>query len=93
MNTLGDQLRVLREKNGLLLREAAAKLQVDTGYLSKLERGEKNIRREHIVKLSQIYKAECDDLIKLWLSERVLEVVQDEPRAKEVLKMAIHKLK
>ena len=53
---IGKHLRELREEKGLLLRQVAASLEVDTAYISKMERGEKNIKREFILKLAEIYK-------------------------------------
>ena len=41
---IGKKLRELREQKGLLLRQVAASLEVDTAYISKMERGEKNIK-------------------------------------------------
>jgi transcriptional regulator with XRE-family HTH domain len=43
---IGQKLRELRGEKGLLLRQVAAELEVDTAYMSKMERGEKNIKRE-----------------------------------------------
>lgn len=52
---IGQHLRELREEKGLLLRQVAAFLEVDTAYISKIERGEKNIKREFILKLAELY--------------------------------------
>ena len=38
MNILGKRLRELREEQGLLLRQIAADLEVDTALMSKLEK-------------------------------------------------------
>ncbi|MBA2611171.1 MAG: helix-turn-helix transcriptional regulator [Bacteroidetes bacterium] len=46
MNTLGDKIRQAREKQGLLLRQAAAFLEVDTALVSKLERGERRPQKD-----------------------------------------------
>lgn len=92
MNNLSERLRILREKKGLLLRQVAATLEVDTAYVSKLERGEKNIRKEHLLKLAALYEVKVNDLLTLWLSERVMEVIYNEPDAKQALQMVIQNL-
>ena len=55
---LREKLRELREENCLLLREAAAKLQIDPSLLSKIERGDKRPTRSQVVHLAKMYKTE-----------------------------------
>jgi len=90
---IGKKLRELREEKGLLLRQVAAELEVDTAYISKMERGEKNIRKEHILKFAEVYQINKQDLITLWLAERVYDIVKDEKTAINALNFAIKKLK
>jgi len=68
---IGKQLRELREQKGLLLRQVAAFLEVDTAFISKIERGEKNIKKEHIIKLADIYQTDQNQLLVLWLADQV----------------------
>ncbi|QZE15887.1 helix-turn-helix domain-containing protein [Halosquirtibacter laminarini] len=75
---IGQKLRKLREDNGLLLRQIAAELEVDTAYVSKMERGEKNIKREFIIKLASIYNINSDELITLWLANQINEIIKFE---------------
>ena len=60
---IGKKLRELREQKGLLLRQVAAELEVDTAYISKMEQGKKNIKLEFIIKLANIYQADPEELI------------------------------
>jgi transcriptional regulator with XRE-family HTH domain len=53
MKTLGEKLRELRENSALLLREVAAKLEVDPSLLSKIERGDKRATWEQVVMVYQ----------------------------------------
>lgn len=87
------KLGELREEKGLLLRQVAAELEVDTAYISKMERGEKNIRKEHILKFAKVYQTNKQDLITLWLAERVYDIVKDEKTAINALNFVIKKLK
>ena len=85
---IGKKLRELREQKGLLLRQVAAELEVDTAYISKMEQGKKNIKREFIVKLANIYKVDPKELITIWLANQILEIVKNEDVAKDALNIA-----
>lgn len=93
MNYLGDKLRTLRESQGLLLRQAAAFVEVDTAFISKVERGEKKASREQVLKLAAFLSADEKQLIMLWLCDKIIDVVEDDPMAEEALKMALKNVK
>ena len=86
---LGEQIRQLRESKGLLLRQAAAYLEIDTALMSKLERGERKVQKEHVIKLAKFFGVNEKELLTQWLCEKVLDVVSNEPMAEVALKMAI----
>ena len=90
---IGQHLRELREEKGLLLRQVAAELEVDTAYISKMERGEKNIKREYIIKLADIYKVNINELLAIWLADQIFDIVKDEKNAKQALDIVIKKMK
>lgn len=75
---IGVKLRELRENNSLLLRQVAAILEVDTATLSKMEREIKKIRKEHLLKLAQLYHVDIDKLTAIWLADKVLKVLKTE---------------
>jgi transcriptional regulator with XRE-family HTH domain len=83
---IGKKLRELREQKGLLLRQVAAELEVDTAYISKMEQGKKNIKREFILKLAGIYGVNENDLITIWLTDQVYSLLKNELLANDVLK-------
>lgn len=87
MNYLGTKLRELRESQGLLLRQVAAQIDVDTALMSKMERGERRAKREHINKIATVLNTKLDDLTILWLADRINDVIQDEPMATQALKL------
>ena len=93
MNKFGEVIRQRREENELLLRHVAAQLDIDTAMLSKVERGERNVKREHVVLLSEILDIEVNNLLTLWLADRVYEVVQDEENAIQAMKVAEEEIK
>lgn len=89
---IGQKLRELREEKGLLLRQVAAELEVDTAYISKMERGEKNIKREYILKLALLYNSKEDELITIWLADKVFDLINNEKNALGALKIVESKL-
>jgi len=90
---IGQKLRELREENGLLLRQVAAHIEVDTAYISKMERGEKNIKKDFIYQLAELYKADLSNLLILWLADQIYDLVNAEPNAIDALEYVTQKLK
>lgn len=89
---LGKKLRELRESKDLLLRQVAPLLEIDTPHLSKIERGERNLRKELLPILSKLYDVEELELQVLWLADHVMEVVEDEPTSIQSLQLTIDTL-
>jgi transcriptional regulator with XRE-family HTH domain len=88
LKTTGEIIREQREKKELLLRQVAAKLDIDTAILSKIERGERKATREQIVKLAGILDLKKDDLLIQYLSENIAYEIADDDLAKQALKVA-----
>lgn len=90
---LGNKIRELRTKQNLLLRQVASKLDVDTSIISKMERGERPIKKEQITILADILKADKEELLTLWLADQLFNVINGEPMADEALKSVSKKIK
>ena len=88
MNNLGETIRKLREAKKMPLRIVAAYLDIDQAILSKIERGQRKISRELVVKLAQYFKVEPEVLLVAWLSDKVVYEVGDEDLALNALKVA-----
>jgi transcriptional regulator with XRE-family HTH domain len=86
--TIGEKLRYLREKNELPLRKVAALLDIDVAILSKMERGERRLTKEVVLKLAEIYSHNADDLLVSFLSDRIMYEIQDEDLGEKALKVA-----
>lgn len=86
MNFLGNRIREIRETKGLLLRQVAAHIEVDTALLSKLERGERKAHREQITRIADFFEVEENELMLLWLADRIMDDIQGEPQAMDALK-------
>jgi transcriptional regulator with XRE-family HTH domain len=91
--TIGEKLREIREINQLPLRKVAALLDIDVAILSKMERGERKLNKEIILKLADIYNYDADELLVLFFSERILYEIQDEELGEKALKVAEEQVK
>lgn len=91
-NLFGTKIRSLREASGILQRQVAYHLDIDSPMLSNVERGERKARREWIPKLAQLLKTNEDELLTAWLADRIQELVQDEKVAKDSIKAVAIKM-
>ena len=64
MERFGEKLRVLRNRQGLSLRQLSNMLGVGHSYIAKMERGEKTPNVAMVLKISQIFDVSTDALIK-----------------------------
>ncbi len=90
---LGKRIRELREEKGLLQRQLAAGLEVDTPMYSKIERGERRAKKEQVLKLAELFNSDKDELLTLWLADQIYDLVKDEIHINEAFKMVENKLK
>lgn len=89
----GDRIRELRTQQKMLLRHLASKLDVDASIISKIERGDRQIKKEQIALLAEILVVEKEELLTLWLADQLYNVIAGEPMATEALKSVSQKLK
>ena len=93
MLSIGEQIRKLREDQGLPLRKVAAELDIDQSILSKIERGERKASKEQIIQIARIFNVNEKELLINYLSDRVLYDLKDEDLATDALKVAEMKIK
>ncbi|MBR08157.1 MAG: transcriptional regulator [Rickettsiales bacterium] len=86
MNYLGNKIRELRESKGLLLRQVAAHIEVDTALVSKLERGERKAHKEQVTRIAEFLEVEEKDLMLLWLADRIADSIEGEILGMDALK-------
>jgi len=86
---IGERIRELREKDNILLRHLAAQLDMDTAMLSKMERGDRFFRKEDIVALAKIFEQPEEDLLTLWLADKILKTIEEEDYKEQALKLAL----
>ena len=92
METFGEKIRRLREGQGIYLRQVASFLEIDQGLLSKIERGERKVQRDLVIKLANFFKASEDEFLTSWLSDKVVYDLDYEKNAIEVLRVAEKKI-
>ena len=92
-NQIGERIRQLRIEQHLFLRQVAHLLKIDTPMLSKIERGERPLKREQIPVLSEILKADKNELLTIWLADKLYDVVKDEGMALKAMQAAEDEVK
>ncbi|WP_412985623.1 helix-turn-helix domain-containing protein [Pontimicrobium sp. IMCC45349] len=90
---LSELIKFKREAKGMLLREVAYQVEVDTALISKIEKGDRKPTREQIEKLALALDIEYNKLLTLWLSEKVYEEVNGEEMAIDAIKLALKRVK
>ena len=88
MNYFGDKIKELRQGKNLLQKHVASKLNIDTPMLSKIERGERKPKKDQIKVIAQVLSVKSDDLISLWLADKVCEVLKNESTALKAIEVA-----
>ncbi len=81
-------LRRLRIESKLPLRKVAALVDVDVAILSKMERGERRLTKTMVQKLAKLYNRDADELLVLYLRDKVLQEVGDDQLAIRALQVA-----
>ena len=92
MQNIGELIRTLREKEGYPLRKVAAFLDIDQAVLSKIERGQRKITKEQVIKLADFYNYNEKEMLITFLSDRIMYEIGNENYAKEALKVAEEKI-
>jgi transcriptional regulator with XRE-family HTH domain len=93
MDKFGDIVRTNREAKGMLLRQLAAMIDMDTAILSKVERGERKARREQVVKIAKALDLDEKKLMIEFLSDNIAYEIINEDSATDVLRVAESKVK
>lgn len=91
--TIGEKLRRLREEKELPLRKVSAMLDIDVAILSKMERGERKLSKDIVLKLAEIYGHDADELLVLFLSDKIMYEIQDEDLGEKALKVTEQRVK
>ena len=74
----GNKIKELRDEQGLLQRQLAAFLEIDTPMFSKIERGDIKAKREQVIKLAEYLHQDEKEMLTLWLADKLIDAVDDE---------------
>ena len=78
----GNKIRFLRDKQGILQRQVAAYLEIDTPMFSKIERGERRAKRSQVIQMATYFNVDEKEMLTLWLADKVLDALEDEDELK-----------
>ena len=92
MESFGALIRRIRTAKGLLLREVAASLRIDPSYLSRIESNTKRATREHVIQLAAFLKADENELLIAYLSDKIIYELQGEKLAMKAMFVAEQKI-
>lgn len=79
---LGNKIRSLRDEQGILQRQVAAYLEIDTPMFSKIERGDRRAKRSQVPQLAEFFHMDEKELLTLWLADRILDAIEGEDELK-----------
>ena len=84
-----NKIRELRENKQMLQRHISAALDIDNAMYCKIERGDRQAKREYIPFIAEILQADKEELLALWLADQVTAVVEsDKEISDKVLNIA-----
>lgn len=87
---LGQKLKELREEHQFVQREVAAKLEVDTAYVSKMENGTKQVSRSWLPILAEMFRCDLQELEILWIMNKMESIISCEFYGQEALSRLYH---
>jgi len=89
--TFGEYIRELRNLNGLTLTQLAAKLDLDSANLSKIENGKREFDEKRLLKLAKVFKLNIKKLRKEFISDQIAKQIYECDCTKEMLVVAEEK--
>jgi len=92
LDTLGTQIRQLREKAEMPLRKLSSLLDLDQSTLSKIERDERKPSIKLIAQIAQIFNVEKSSLLVAFYSDVVAYEIQEESSFSQILQVAEAKI-
>lgn len=79
---LGNKIRSLRDEQGILQRQVAAYLEIDTPMFSKIERGDRRAKRSQIIQMATYFNVDEKEMLNLWLADKILDALKGEDELK-----------
>lgn len=92
LESIGCEIRKLREAAGIPLRKLAASLDIDQSTLSKIERDERKPNTKMIEQIAKIFKTDKTSLLVTFFSDIIADEIQKENSFSEILQVAEAKI-
>lgn len=89
--TFGEYIRLLRNKNELTLTQLAAKLNLDSANLSKIENGKRDFDEKRLPKLAEIFKLDLTELRNEYVTDQIGKQIYETNCTKQLLQVAEEK--
>lgn len=87
-----ERIKEFRIQKQMPQRQLAAALDIDTATYCKIEKGERKAKREQVEIIAQLLSVDKNELVTLWLADKVYDVVGDETNAKDILNVVNEKI-
>lgn len=91
--TFGDYIKELRTNNNLTLTQLAAKLDLDSANLSKIENGKRDFDEKRLVLLADTFNIEIDEIKKEYYGDFIARKIYNSNCSEEILLLAEEKVK
>ncbi len=88
----GEYIRKLRTESGMTLTQLAAKLELDSANLSKIETGKREFDEKRLVKLAIIFNLKQDDIKTEFFSDLFAKKIYENNCSIETLMVAEEKV-
>ncbi len=79
------KLKQLREEAKQPQRRVAAALDIDTATYCKMEKGKYLPGKKQVILLSDFFNYDSEEMIKLWLADKLIDIAKDEEMANEAI--------
>lgn len=89
--TFGEYIRLLRNENELTLTQLAAKLNLDSANLSKIENGKRDFDEKRLPKLAKIFKLDLTELRNEYVTDQIGKQIYETNCTKQLLQIAEEK--
>ena len=89
--TFGEYIRLLRTENELTLTQLAAKLNLDSANLSKIENGRREFDEKRLPILAEIFKINLTELQNEYVTDQIGKHIYETNCTKQLLEVAEEK--
>ena len=89
--TFGEYIRLLRNESELTLTQLAAKLNLDSANLSKIENGKRDFDEKRLPKLAKIFKLNLTELRNEYVTDQIGKQIYETNCTKQLLQVAEEK--